>query len=352
MVLAVGVLAWQFRPGTSGRLTSTGGPASASQEANLAFEQAMQFQRVQNDMPKAQQALEHAISLDPNFAEALRYHAFNYVFEILNGYSNDLSQVYKAEEELKHASGLDPNLISLPTAFTAVYMMQGRKERVPTDELDRILKQQPSDNDARLWRAILHWLVGQNVAAKEDLGIILQREPLNGAARMFLGEILHTDGDLRGSIDEEQKVLLQAPGNISAIRWLALTYMDAADLEKARALLEEKRPLFPQNYMWRATWALLSAREGKREEALRTMDDETLKFLGEAFPATLSAAEFYSVLGEPSKAVEWLEKTVRNGDERVEWFQRDPSLANIRRDPRFQRIIHSIEERRKPWQTQ
>jgi tetratricopeptide (TPR) repeat protein len=352
VALVVAVLVWQFRPRTGARLTSTGAPASASQEANLAFEQAMQFQRVQNDMPKAQQALERAILLDPNFAEALRYHAFNYLIEILNGYSNDIGQVYKAEEELLHASRLDPNLVSLPTAFTAVYMMEGRKDRVPMDELDRVLKRQPSNNDARLWRAILHWLVGHNVAAKEDLGIILQSEPLNGAARMFLGEILHTEGDLQGSIDEEQKILLQAPGNISAIRWLAFTYMDADDLEKARVLLEEKRPLFSQNYMWRATWALLLARGGKRDEAIEAMDDETLKFLGAAFPSTLTAAEFYSVLAEPSKAVEWLEKAVRNGDERVEWFQRDPSLANIRRDPRFQRIIDSIEERRRPRQAQ
>jgi predicted Zn-dependent protease len=352
IVVAVGLLVWLFRPGTAGRLTSTGAPASASQEANLAFEQAMQFQRVQNDMPKAQQALEHAILLDPNFAEALRYHAFNYAIEILNGYTNDISQVYKAEEELLHASRLDPNLISLPTAFTAVYMMEGRKERAPMDELDRVLKKQPSNNDARLWRAILNFLVGQNAAAKEDLELILQREPLAGAARLFLAEILHTSGDLHGSIEEEQKILLQAPGNISAVRWLALTYMDGDELGKARALLEEKRPQFQSNYLWRATWALFLARDGKRDEALQAMDDETLKFLGAAFSATLGAAEFYSVLAEPSKAIEWVEKAVRNGDERVEWFQRDPSLTNIRRDPRFLRIIDSIKERRRRRQSQ
>jgi len=347
VTLAGGIFAWQQHTKTSPRLTSTGAPASANQEANEAFELAMQFERVQNDIPQAQQALERVLALDPNFAEALRYHAFNYVIGLLNGYSNDTSLTYKAEEELHQAARLDPSLISLPSAFTAVYVMQGRKELVSLEQLDRVLQQNPSHNDSRLWRSILRGLTEQNAAAKEDLRIILDREPLNGPARMFLGETLRMERDVQGAIREQQKVLQQAPGNISAIRYLALAYMDGGELDQARSLLEEKRPLFPGNYMWRATWALLLALEGKREEAVQAMDEETLKFLGAAVVVTLGAADFYGALGDTSKAIEWLEKAVRNGDERVEWFRKDPWLASIRQDPRFQQIIATIEARRK-----
>ena len=81
------------------------------------------------------------------------------------------------------------------------------------------------------------------------------------------------------------------------------------------------------------------------------MDDETLKFLGAAVIVTLEAAEFYAVLGDTPRALEWLEKVVRNGDERIEWFRKDPLLANIRQDPSFHRIIDSIEARRKQGQS-
>jgi hypothetical protein len=37
---------------------------------------------------------------------------------------------------------------------------------------------------------------------------------------------------------------------------------------------------------------------------------------------------------------------VRNGDERAEWFQRDPLLENIRHEPRFKQILESIAFRR------
>ena len=53
------------------------------------------------------------------------------------------------------------------------------------------------------------------------------------------------------------------------------------------------------------------------------------------------------MLGETSKALDWLDRAVRNGDERAEWFRRDPLLASIRQQPRFQQILDSIAYRQK-----
>jgi len=77
------------------------------------------------------------------------------------------------------------------------------------------------------------------------------------------------------------------------------------------------------------------------------MDDETLKFAAAAFPSTVAAAEVYALVGDTPKAVEWLEETVRNGDERTDVFRRSPRLGAIRDDPRFKQIIDSIESRRR-----
>jgi hypothetical protein len=76
------------------------------------------------------------------------------------------------------------------------------------------------------------------------------------------------------------------------------------------------------------------------------MDEETLKFADAAFIATSDAAEFYAVLGDTDKAVEWLDRAIRNGDERAAWFRRNPRLANIQKDPRFLRLIENLEARR------
>ncbi len=58
-------------------------------------------------------------------------------------------------------------------------------------------------------------------------------------------------------------------------------------------------------------------------------------------------AEFYAVVGDTPKALEWLDLAVRNGDERVEWFRRDPLLASIREHPRFKQILDTVASRRR-----
>ena len=65
------------------------------QEANELFELAMQFIRRQNDLPRGQRAPERALAIEPQFPEALRYHAFGYLIQILNGYTNDISLFIK-----------------------------------------------------------------------------------------------------------------------------------------------------------------------------------------------------------------------------------------------------------------
>jgi tetratricopeptide (TPR) repeat protein len=347
VVLAGAGLVWETL--RSPQPTGSTYKPSSNKEANDLFSLARQFQ-VQNDILKGQELFERALALDPHFAEALRYHALNYAIEILNGYVNDTNLLYRAEEELGRAAQEEPGLDDVHSALAAVYLMQGRKELVPA-QLDQALAHDPSASEALLWRQIYSWLNEDQTQTKEIGRGLLDRLPRLMPARMFLSDTLRTEGDIPGAIREQERILEQAPENISGISLLTLTYLDSGQLDKARALLEQKRSVYETNFMWRAARGLELAVEGNRKEALQTMDEGTLKFAAAAFPSTLEAAEFYAVLGDSSKAIEWLDKTYRNGDERADWFRKDPRLASIRQDPRFQVIINSIEARRKQRQT-
>ena len=58
-------------------------------------------------------------------------------------------------------------------------------------------------------------------------------------------------------------------------------------------------------------------------------------------------AEFYAVLGDRAKALDWLDRAVRAGDEWADWFERDPLLVNVRQAPRFRQIVSGIRYRQK-----
>ncbi|MCC7240949.1 MAG: hypothetical protein IT180_03410 [Acidobacteria bacterium] len=113
-----------------------------------------------------------------------------------------------------------------------------------------------------------------------------------------------------------------------ALTTMAQAYMTDDHAAKAREALTMARDLEPANYLVRLLRALPLAVEGRREEALAAMDDGVLKY-GEFIIAACNVAEFYAVLGNRPRALEWLERAARAGDERAEWLERDPPLAGV-----------------------
>jgi lipopolysaccharide biosynthesis regulator YciM len=175
---------------------------------------------------------------------------------------------------------------------------------------------------------------------------MLAATPTFFPARTYRGEILREQGKLTDAIREQEKVLEQDPTNILALGHLSRTYLDLGDVAKARATLERVKPEDRGNYRVRLFMALVLAREGKRAEALKEMDPEVEKYAGVHSLMNAQAAAFYATLGEKEKALEWLDRAVRNGDERAEWFQHDPLLASIRDEARFKEVLESIAFRR------
>jgi predicted Zn-dependent protease len=114
------------------------------------------------------------------------------------------------------------------------------------------------------------------------------------------------------------------------------------ELASAREALQRLSAAEPQNYQTRILRALLRTLEGRRAEALREADDDVLKYAAVIVWGTAEVTALYSALGETEKALKWLDRSVRLGDERADWFQRDPLLANVRDHPRFQQILDSV----------
>jgi serine/threonine-protein kinase len=329
----------------SGPRLSTGGKPSRNAEANEYFEKAMLFLFAQYELPRARQMLERALELDPHFAEARAWYGFTHVLKVDGGSSNDTGWIYKAEEEERRALQDDPNCARAHSALAAIYIYQGHKELV-LQEAEKALALNPDDLDALNWLQNYHDLNGDHATSEALARQMLERSPTFFPARVNLGEIRRERGDAAGAIHEQEKVLEQDPQNFWALACLARAYMEAGDLRQARRSLERVSSVLRSNFVVRLAWAVLLAREGKRAEARKEMDEEVLKY-GAANPnLTAMVAEFYASLGEKGKAMVWLDRAVRNGDERAEWFHRDPALENIRDEPRFKQILESIAFRR------
>ena len=336
-VALVGVWQWQ-RPRVHRPLPSK------VPEANEYCQRSQLFLGTQQDLPRARQLLEKALTLDPSFAHARALFAFTHVLLIDSGMSNDTAWLYKAEAELRRALEDDPNSARAHSALALVYMYQGRKELMP-QEARRAMELDPDEKDGPNFLALYFQWNGEYDKAGALLERLLVAEPLFFPARLNLGDNLRQTGDPLGSIREQQKVLEQDPKNMPALLVLTLTRMTAGQTAEARETLEKALGLEPNNYPVRLLWALQLAIEGRRSEALSAMDADVLKY-GEFIVLASNVAEFYAALGDREKALGWLDRAVRAGDERAEWFERDPLLASVKSEPRFRQIVDGIRIRR------
>jgi serine/threonine protein kinase len=325
---------------------STGARPSTIAEANEYFERGMHFLIAQFNLTGGRKMLERALEIDPRFAEARAWYGFTFILEIDGGFSNDSSWLYKAEQELRRALQDDPDSARSHSALAALHFYQGRKDLAP-EEARKALSLNPNEIDAKNWLSNYYAFNGEYGPAKELLNQVLAGDPLFFPARLNLGEILRLEGDIDGATREQRKILEQDPRNKYAILSLARACMDRNDIPGARRTLESLSPDERPNFGIRLMWALVLALEGKTKEALEEMDEESLKYGALAPTVTSLVAEFYAIMGDSQKSLDWLERAVRNGDERDAWFRRDPLLAKIRDLPRFQQIIDSIDFRRK-----
>ncbi len=328
-----------------GAFLSTGGKPSTNPEANAYLEKSMLFLRSGLDVPRGRQMLERALELDPNFASARFTYALTHVLQIETGASNETAWLYKAEQEVQRALRDDPENPMGNVSRAAIAYMQGSKEVVP-GLVQPVITQVPENLGAHIWLGHYYRLKGDYPAAIAQSTKLRQIAPLFWANSLLLGTLLHQNGDPAAAVREFAGILEQDPQNPFALRELARVHLASGDTKTARVFLEKARKEDRQNYRARLAWALLFAREGKRRDAMREMDPELLKYADLHPTYTLEAAEFFAVLGEKRQALDWLEKAVRNGDERVEWFRRNPLLESLRNEFRFKSLLDSIAFRR------
>jgi adenylate cyclase len=329
----------------AGPRLSTGGEASKVPEANEYYERGIMIAMSRLDISQMRQMYEHALTLDPKFAQARAELAFMNVLLLISGQSNDSSLLYKAEEEARRALQDSPRNGRAHSVLAGVYLLQGRIE-LATGENQKALERNPNEAAALTHVLFYLGLQGRYSEGVAEAQKTMARFPLFFPARGKYAEFLQETGDNAGAIREKEKIVEQAPQNLVGVTNLSRTYVIAGDYQRARDVLERIPPPQRQSYLFRLRWALLLAAEGRHAEALKEMNADVLKYTETVSYFTFEGAEFFALANDKEKALDWLDRSVRKGDERAEWFQRDPLLKNVQDHPRFKQILDSIAYRR------
>lgn len=271
------------------------------------------------------------------------------------------------------ATRLDPELAEAYAAWANVYTTAAgdyfpMREGMPrAKELAaRAVELDPncSDAHASLGNIALQFDNDWGLAESEFLHA-LDLNPSNIVASRFYGTLLTTLGRLEEAKEAFRHALRLDPVGMHPIQ-LAWAEVESGEMEAALATLElvRGRGTHPHRHPWMLPLCLLAA--GRREDALRAFartvppedDDERFDaalvgaLLGRVAPAREIVEEYergasrsytspahagmmYAALHEHDRALELMERDLREGDHVLWLYYRHPAFDTVRGDPRF-----------------
>jgi tetratricopeptide (TPR) repeat protein len=284
-------------------------------------------------------AYQHAVEMDPAFALAWAGLALTHVwyceFSIEAGRTGFDTHLAAAREATERALSLEPNLPEALLARSEIQLNFDFDWKGAAETLRKALSLAPADPALRIAAANLE-------TARDDMNraIDLYRQavaldPVNPRARSFLAFNLAVAGRFAEARAEFPRVVELNPAAPWAHAGLGLAFLIEGKFEEAAVAAQDDA----------GEWARLLIVECARLGEKRIPEsDAALAQLTETFADTAAyqLAEVHAYRGDKDRAFEWLERARRQRDGGLAGMRRDPLLANLKADPRWNGFLQTI----------
>jgi TolB-like protein/DNA-binding winged helix-turn-helix (wHTH) protein len=282
-------------------------------------------------------ALDEAIALDPEYADA---HAFRaeVLAQLANIWEQDAHERQRLNVEARSAA---EKAVAMAPQSGLAHSILGNVLSVTTDDYARIdaeyrrsIELEPGSAELLLGYASYGALFGRRdalSAAKRALGL----DPLSASAHANLGVALF----YARRHDEAREAFLEA-GKLGTNRltenWSGVNELAAGDAEAALPYCE-RDPDF-----WYDQWclAIVYYRLDRRREAA-AMFERLKKAQGDG--GAYQYAQIHAQWGEPRAALAWLSKAVELKDAGLIGIKVDPFLDPVRKLPEFEEIVRKLD---------
>lgn len=269
------------------------------------------YQARRKSLQYAQQMFRRAIAIDPDYALAHAALADAICLE-RTFYPNSDADLAEAEQASRHALELDPGLAEAYSAHGFALFMTGQLDEAER-EFRAAIRLDPQIGDARYFFARMRFQQGR----------------MEEAARLF-GEAADLREDHDAAFFAAQA--LEALGDEDAAR---------TQYGRAAVAVERHMDLNPDDARAATIRAVALCRVGRQSEGLE-WGHRAVEIDPEDAGVRYNVACLFAVAGQRDRAIELLESAVAAGFGNREWLARDPDLAAIRDDPRFQTLLAAM----------
>lgn len=283
------------------------------------------------NLDQASVLLNRAVEIEPDYADVYGILSSVYLWYVDTGLRPSPEYLIKAEESAKRALSLNKNQ---PDALYALANldMKNRKIVKAFQGFSRSLEIDPNQKDAAWWKALLLCFSSYFEEALQEADRMLEVNPFWPMAHFMHSTIRMFQGVFDAAIAEYEQVVTEVP---SKLVWLSLCYRYADRMDKAWEAAQKVKQLEPEGILWPSAYAFLEGAEGKGRKILKYVDDRLKAFGWEFHIVCYWVASVYALADERDEAFRWLNRGIELGCRNYRWFEIDPNLHNIRKDPRF-----------------
>jgi len=284
-------------------------------------------------------AYQRAVELDPAFALAwaglAQTHVWYCQFSTEAGRTGFDTHLAGAREATARALSLEPNLPEALLARSEIELKFDFDWKGAAKTLRTALAMAPADPALRIAAGNLELVRGDMTQAIDLYRQAVVLDPLNPRARSYLAFNLAVARQFAEARAEFPRVVELNPAAPWAHAGLGLAFLIEGKFEEAAVAAQDDA----------AEWArLLIVATARWSQKRIPESDAALAQLTETFAdtAAFQIAEVHAYRGDKDRAFEWLERARRQRDGGLSGMRRDPFLANLHSDPRWNAFLHTM----------
>ncbi len=327
---------WLLTSRGAGARTAGGVDAAAYEEyvkGNIEIER-------YGDLRAVERALQHyraATGRDSRFAPAQAGIAIAYMQKMM--YESEPARYLREASEAAHrAVGLDPGLSDGHLAVGRLESFYKWNWVAADQAFARALPLHPSQPFARNYYSEYLTALGRYEESVAFTRATLALAPHSLSAHAMLAQAYLAAGKAPDAAVVARRALSIDPTFSPMHRFLALAYLET---EPARAIEESKTILVPDEASVLAIRAAIAACAGARADAI-ALRDKLNQLRGVRYVRPTRMAQLETCLGDSDAAFRWLEEGVRDHELDMAMAASFPLLRPLRADPRFAKILASM----------
>jgi len=248
----------------------------------------------------------------------------------------------KAREAAQKALELDPTLVEAYVSLALIALSYDWDHRASKEYFQKALELNPNSASAHQW-VEFYWTYMEANFDKSTAHLERAQEldPLNLYIKVRLGFMSIFLRDWDRAADQFKEIIDFEPNYSLGHLGLMTVYGWKGMYEEAYASAEKMLESGPSTVAYVGNWGYLYAREGKKDKArefLAELEERSKK----GYVSSFWVAVVYLGLDEIDKTFEWLEKAYEERDSNLVYVTVPPPFDAIRSDPRYKKLLKKM----------